>query len=627
VGKRLRPPGASNGLSSLSARGAPSRQFQWCARFRNIHKIMEEIIRRLRSSSTSLSPTMTMENNAATADLNGPDHPSTMKPKTATLEALPAEIVTHILTFLPSNALAALSQTSQLLRSHALNDLLWMQYVKDELPNSGNVTTPAPAQYWKELYIAHHPYWFLVRNKIWFSDNPNTGTLILTRYNQSRGCIEGYRLVAEHGAHTFDFWTHNPDVIIHTFNPKVRLWTDDPVIKLDLRSHTDGSRLQKEVSMQTGSQHGICSMISLCRPIPKELQDPSMALWPPSIIPSTERVRNESPNKFRTDVHRPQSIALMSEYSFRIRKWLEFSNLTQPLSSVRMGEDVMTFSTILEESYKPTKERPWQGIWVGDYSGHGCEFLLVLQREVTSNTRLTLLPSTGNLPEGMSIAEMEAETTEQGMPSFQPSSSEEIEFESDGNEAEPSAVPQIDNGAQVNFGDDGLAMVGAPPVSSNYIQIGPPESIMPPDSEDRTMRPDQFAAGHSLQEIPPLGRLEAIKLTGDINVPRGQYTWIAEDIGPKGLIRVADEQMFAGARMIKSWGRIAGRGFRHDRFIPSQLIMISHDTLAQYWEVCWPTSDYECLPADSSIRILDIFPSTRELTSTIFLMCKEIRHV
>jgi len=89
------------------------------------------------------------------------------------------------------------------------------------------------------------------------------------------------------------------------------------------------------------------------------------------------------------------------------------------------------------------------------------------------------------------------------------------------------------------------------------------------------------------------------------------------------LIRVADEQMFAGARMIKSWGRIAGRGFRHDRFIPSQLIMISHDTLAQYWEVCWPTSDYECLPADSLIRILDIFPSTRELTSTIFLMCKE----
>ena len=58
------------------------------------------------------------------------------------------------------------------------------------------------------------------------------------------------------------------------------------------------------------------------------------------------------------------------------------------------------------------------------------------------------------------------------------------------------------------------------------------------------------------------GRIEAVKLTGDINIPRGEYTFIAPDIGPDGLIRVASEEMFKGARIVKSVGHIAARGFR-----------------------------------------------------------------
>ena len=58
------------------------------------------------------------------------------------------------------------------------------------------------------------------------------------------------------------------------------------------------------------------------------------------------------------------------------------------------------------------------------------------------------------------------------------------------------------------------------------------------------------------------GRIEAVKLTGDPNIPRGEYTFIAPDIGPGGLIRVADEELFKGARIVKSVGHIAARGFR-----------------------------------------------------------------
>jgi hypothetical protein len=58
------------------------------------------------------------------------------------------------------------------------------------------------------------------------------------------------------------------------------------------------------------------------------------------------------------------------------------------------------------------------------------------------------------------------------------------------------------------------------------------------------------------------GRIEAIKLTGDPNIPRGEYSFIAPDIGRDGLLRIAGEEMFRGARVVRSVGHIAARGFR-----------------------------------------------------------------
>lgn len=81
------------------------------------------------------------------------------------------------------------------------------------------------------------------------------------------------------------------------------------------------------------------------------------------------------------------------------------------------------------------------------------------------------------------------------------------------------------------------------------------------------------------------GRIEAIKLTGDVNIPRGECTWFAEDIGEGGFVRNAEDGTFKGARIVKSMGHVADRGFINSRFISSQLIMISRDLLAQYWEV------------------------------------------
>ena len=563
---------------------------------------MEELIGRFRSPFSSVSDPLTYHgSNLATPTSSAPSSPA-MDHETSNLEALPAEIITHVLAFLPAVSLAALSRTSHLLRSHAHNDLLWMQFVRENIPNSDQVTSHSPAKSWRDLYVTHHPYWFLVRHKLWFGDLPNTGTIIIIRYNPNEGCIEGFRLIAEHGAHTFDLWQHNPDVIIHTFNPKVHLWLEDPVIKLAYTEKIPCNRLQKEVPMFTGSALGICSMISLCQPIAKQLQDPSMALWPPSIIPSVQRVRNESPTKFRDEAHRPGRLDSMSDRTFRVRKWMQFTNMMQQLGATRTGEDVVTYSTLLSESYAPTKDKPWQGVWVGDYSGHGCEFLLVMQREVVSNTTMSRQSSTGSLPPGMSIEEMEAEAQDDRESGFVQVSEEAMQ---DNPSASLASLQSHNNAGEVDM--------------ENLTEIdGDPE--MPTDMLDvSTVQPasNMQDQPHIAMEGWRYGRLEAIKLTGDINVPRGQYTWIAEDIGPKGLLRVGNEQMFTGARMVKSWGRIAGRGFRHDRFIASQLIMISHDTLAQYWEVRHECHASPCTSTDNVHRTLAISPSTNGSTSKI----------
>ncbi|KAL8960134.1 MAG: hypothetical protein Q9193_003113 [Seirophora villosa] len=338
-----------------------------------------------------------------------------------------------------------------------------------------------------------------------------TGNLAIIRYDPRRQCIEGLRLVAKHGVHSFESWEWKPEVIIHTFNPKVELWADDPLVKIDPGCYAQHNSANEEIMMQTGYSTGVKSMVSLCHGLPPHLQSNAMALWPPQIIPVRERVRNESRHLFRGEGHRPSSLSDVSENTFRIRKWVEFGGIGAPLGA-HIGEDVMTFSTVPDEYYTPTKERPWQGIWVGDYSGHGCEFLLLIQRAVNDSS---------------------------GRPKSAFESPLQHHYETThGNGRRPLPVEE---------GEDGSCA----------------------------------------------GRLEAIKLTGDPNVPRGEYTWVAEDIGPAGLLRIANERIFKGARVVKSLGHSAARNFRNDKFIPSQLIMVDKNTLAQYWEDFGHVSFYQ----------------------------------
>jgi hypothetical protein len=435
---------------------------------------------------------------------------------------LPHEIIDHILSYLEPLHLLDVGATCRVLHIHAESELLWAQAVLDlRLPRAP--PSPEPYKSWKELYCTHYPYWFLPRHKLWYSNrsvnsNEMCGSLILSRYDHRTGNIEAYRLLAKHpDVGTFYRWDYRPNVIIHSFEPDVHLHLDDPVIRINGDSYEPCSRLQQEVQLQRATDarlHGIKSGLILTKAMPEDRQTPNMQLWPPKRIPAQARVRAESSTLFKGREHKPQRYDEICQTAFRLRKWLEFRGLGE-LLGMRMAEDVMTYSTLPPECYTPTPEKPYQGIWVGDYSGHGCEFLVLVQ---TTAEELDKDPSNT----------IELDTS-------------------------PSQI--LDEEVQAN----------TPPTASSA-------SRNEPTSEESD---------------PPgcSGRLVAIKLTGDRNIPRGEYTWVAPDIGHKGFIRQAQEQMFAGSRIVRSWGHIAASGFVDDQYIPSQLILMSPDCVAQYWEV------------------------------------------
>ncbi|TVY27158.1 hypothetical protein LHYA1_G005293 [Lachnellula hyalina] len=421
------------------------------------------------------------------------DAPLPAKPHQSYLVALPSELIDHILGFLDPTELAIISSVCHILYAHAKSDINWYRHVQENVPGV-QITSPSPCKSYRDLYVSHDPYWFLSKYKIWFCDYFLTGKIIIARYDPRRGCLEGYRLLAERPAPAFEPWEADDEVLIHSFTPKCRLHLDHPVVHLDARSSASqiSSKSRSvhssnvEITMQSNERNGVFSNFLLTRAVQVR---PNMQLWPPPNIPARQRVRTASQEAFVGSGHKPQKRSQVSTQAFRIRRWMEMTSQNGP--GVHLGEEVYTYATLDPKVYTPTEEKPYRGIWVGDFSGHGCEFLLINQ------------PDDEPFDEA-SVVQAEDETVE---------------------EWEARKV------------------------------------------EERIYR----------------GSLEAIKLTGDPNVPRGEYTFISDDIGKDGFIRTATEARFNGARIVKSRGHVAARMFRDDKYIESQLIMISHNRLAQYW--------------------------------------------
>jgi hypothetical protein len=477
---------------------------------------------------------------------------------------LPAELMYHIFSYLSPQDLARVASTCQHLQTLSYDDRIWKDIISQNLPEP--ITEPTPLKRFRDLYIVHHPHWFLPKHKIWFSDSEPNGKLLIARYDQRRGCIEAYAVTAVRGGHEINLWEKDPQVIIHSFNPKVSLDLNQPVLKLDVdsfrtddqsniypsdRDHAPASRYSKETLMETFAEAGLYGSFMLTRRLSPDAIGPGTAVWPPIRFPAHARVRNNSSDGYSSAGHRPSTLGEVSEYNFRLRKWVEYTgrrssprimSFTSPngLSaamglggnyfagmnasvgggmSVRMPEDITTYATLPAECYTPTKAKPWQGIWCGDYSGHGCEFLVVLQPDTDDEQPL---------PSGMDYLRRWFRGD------FR------VHRDSDSSEASFASAQEEQQATETKDGLPGVATT-----DDDIEVLSTHEEILPDNVENA-----------------PSGRIEAIKLTGDMNIPRGEYSFIAPDISDGGLVRVADEEIFRGARIVRSAGHLANRGFR-----------------------------------------------------------------
>lgn len=465
------------------------------------------------------------------------------------LAGLPAELIILILSYLEPIDIVNVARTCKAFSRHSYDDSIWQPLVNinSQIP----IKSAHPLKSFRELYAAHHPYWFILKHRLWFSDSPPYGKLLVARYEQSTGRIQAHTVLARRGSDNVQTWEKDRRVIIHSFDPKFSLHLQKPDLKLEADDFdTTGSGIEastgqpyrpqqwrgKERIMETSSDAGLFSSFMLCRALPEAAINESTQLWPPLRIPAASRTRNLSGDEFSSLGHRPLSLGQLSKSTFRIRKWAEFmgrggspnsapftspnvfaaaiesvrervaggwrANVDSRLS-IRTPEDVATYATLPESSYTPSARKPWQGIWCGDYSGHGCEFLLIHQPDKADERPL---------PDGMHWLHPWFAGNRRG-------SSTSVSSYASAEEQQPSKA------------------------SSSEINSNGTNGV------------------RSEHEEPASGRLEAIKLTGDPNIPRGEFTFIAPDIGPNGLIRIADEELFRGARVVRSAGHIAMRNF------------------------------------------------------------------
>lgn len=521
------------------------------------------------------------EQRAARSDTDEGDRSPT---RPCYLSTLPPELIEHVLSFLPPVDLVAVSSTCRDLYRLATSDHLWQPLVQACVPGMA-VSSPSPCATFRDLYAAHELRWFLPRHKLWFCDRDLTGKLIVVRYDPRTGNIEGYQLLAISKRTTFHNWQmpwmdgEDDDVIVYSFEPELALHLDRPIVRFEpslpardgkqqsggvtitpIQVHdgvslspresaparlndvaglssrtTEPNRFRAEIPLmlepgyRTASPHVMYSNLMLARPLSPEdasrRQKPEFPfgnIWPPPLIPADHRVAGarlhslDRPPLSDTDL--PSNRAEMTDRAFRIRTWLEttsgasrgrfrssesdtsmgrpntglhlmevlnamhhLENMPQPRQpghnplarvDLHIGEEITTYATLDPELYTPTARYPYRGIWVGDYSGHGCEFLLIHQPE-----------------------------------------------RDDDGDFDPELLPR------------------------------------------REGETDEDYAQRKIDETVYRGRLEAIKLTGDPNVPRGEYMFVVEDLGPAGFVRTIQEPPFQGARVVKSKGHVAGTGF------------------------------------------------------------------
>lgn len=507
------------------------------------------------------------------------------EPPTSYLPNLPSELIDHILSYLAPVDLVSTSLVNRTLHSHANADHIWQQIVQAHIPGT-KLTTPHPCESYRELYIAHDPHWFLTKYKVWFCDRDLTGKLIIARYDERRGVIEGYQLLANSNLEE-NVVTNNPnlnpdrDVVIHAFEPALKLHLDKPVLQLRANSLENSMRRATSRASSTASIPAITTMsplfskfstlgapsptfpstssnlnrfsaetpmplddrpadtmfsnfmLSRAMPEPKAKQlsarsFPYGNVWPPPAIPTEERTaaaslyHRDGGGELIAAEDRPTARAQVSEKSFRIRSWMEMRPAS--LRGVSLGN-------LMRDGNSDTQSD-------GVYGQASRPWLASLVSSLMTNT-IDLSGGIPSQPVGMHIGE-EITTYSTIEPDLYTPTAE---------------MPW----KGIWVGDYSAHGCEFLLVNQSHAKDPFNEAVF-----DATRAEDESDSEFEARKAGAKmyrGRLEAVKLTGDPNVPRGETSFMAEDLGEKGYVTTVQDEPFFGARVVRSRGHVASTGF------------------------------------------------------------------
>lgn len=351
-----------------------------------------------------------------------------------TLLHLPNELIDTIVTYLDPNDLERTSRTCRILRVICLDDKLWRQHIQEIVPYTlpshvparegvarlldqklirpGNVTS------WLDVWRGFHHFWFILKRRFWISDQSPGGGLVIALFDLNSLQIKGYRLLAQssfEGPPTVTFSERDAHVAITSFDPVLTRqrenftithpgpWTEPCSFPLGSVSygHSDGN-LPPEVRCtdRPGGNYYVHKLL-LAKDLPSAAIGRNTSVWPPQSLPSANRVRNSNLGPlvgmtrgyqpdYESKGYRPENFSERSLDAFR---------MSNPPRSISIGygryvgvtpSGGETFAAIHPSVLEPTAQKPLQGIWIGDYNGHGNEFVLFLQPELTDTSYFTM---------------------------------------------------------------------------------------------------------------------------------------------------------------------------------------------------------------------------------------------
>ncbi|KAK4227321.1 protein executer 2, chloroplastic [Podospora fimiseda] len=498
---------------------------------------------------------------------------------TCYLLLLPTELVLAILSYLSPIDVVAVSVTCCTLHTHATTDLLWQGFIQDNVPGQ-KITKPYPCPNFRALYQAHDTRWCLPRYKIWVSDKDLTGRLVIIRFDQRRGCIEGYQLVAFSKQRAMQPWEAEPSIRIHSFEPEVYLHLDKPILELHAVSSQETNAIYRERVMTRlirAMRDGQYALIN----------DEPVAGFPAYMLPETQPAVGRFEAEVPMNMFGPNSATFCSYMPARALSPVELQS--QATGSFPYG-NVWPPPTIPASEY-------FMG--AGPRArGHGDEPLFRAEHRPTRRSEVSELAfhTRKFLTHPFPIIAREENNTDTPSPAAN----------SSGTNSGPSVPPRSNRAIYIPFHEVTTYATLDPKLYTptkdkpfrgiwvgDYSGHGCEFLLMTqPDNDEETQlespkskegETDEDYEKRKYEQRIYRGSLEAIKLTGDPNIPRGELTFRVDDLGPEAYVRTIQDEPFKGARVVKSMGHIADNGFQHDQFIESQLFILSHDRLAQYW--------------------------------------------